>query len=170
MAQPTAAWPAHAVETARRKGLANTGNRRFGVRYHAGVAPVSSIARSESALLVGSMMRFQSAQSFSPNETYAKTRKVHRTARGPLAGAVEHARLTLESSLSRAFSVAVSEIGASRQRAFALREIDPLGKAFSTGAPSSIERAPLRQRDFNHPVKRIGSPTVLNVEEVVAQC
>jgi hypothetical protein len=55
-------------------------------------------------------------------------------------------------------------------RASALREIVRFGRELSKGALSSIERAPLRQRDLNHPVKRIGSPTVLNVEEVVAQC
>ena len=28
----------------------------------------------------------------------------------------------------------------------------------------------LRQRNFNHPVEPVGSPTVLNIEEVVPQC
>jgi len=37
--------------------LANTGKRRFSVEYDTGATPVSSMTRSESALLVGSMIR-----------------------------------------------------------------------------------------------------------------
>jgi hypothetical protein len=37
--------------------LANTGNRRFSVGYDAAATPVSANTRSESALLVGSMIR-----------------------------------------------------------------------------------------------------------------
>jgi len=38
-------------------GLANTGNRRFSVGYDAAATPVSANTRSESALLVGLMIR-----------------------------------------------------------------------------------------------------------------
>ncbi|ETB15471.1 hypothetical protein O983_28230 [Mycobacterium avium 09-5983] len=37
--------------------MANTGRRRFSVGYDTGTTPVSSTTRSESALLVGSMIR-----------------------------------------------------------------------------------------------------------------
>jgi hypothetical protein len=67
-------------------------------------------------------------------------------------------------------SSAPPKIGASQQRVSACGRSIRFGRELSKGALSSIERAPLLQRDLNHPVKRIGSPTVLNVEEVVAQC
>ena len=58
LAGPSCAWAAHAVESACRKaGLANTGRRRFSVGYDTATTPVSSTTRSESALLVGSMIR-----------------------------------------------------------------------------------------------------------------
>jgi len=38
-------------------GLASTGRRRLSVGYDTGTTPVSSMTRSESALLVGSMIR-----------------------------------------------------------------------------------------------------------------
>jgi hypothetical protein len=54
----SADYAAHAVESACRKtGLANTGDRRFSVGYDTEVTPVSSISRSESCLLFGSMIR-----------------------------------------------------------------------------------------------------------------
>jgi len=47
----------------------------------------------------------------------------------------------------------------------------PAPVAGDANSPKGVERARgLRQRDFNHPVKWVLSPTVLNVEEVVAQC
>jgi hypothetical protein len=114
---------------------------------------------------------YSTAPPFSPKETYPKIRQSSLDCSRTVwpAPCRTHDRPS-KSSLLTAISAAASEnrcVASGHPRCG--RSIR-FGRELSKGVLSSIERAPLRQRDLNHPVKRIGSPTVLNVEEVVAQC